>query len=109
MKARKKPVLVDVVQLPELNEQITDENEWLVEVRKEIPYLKTHNVIFWSSDEYDNHRISLGNSIKYWYVVHSLEGNMKAYPGDYLVYGGNDDVWAIKKDIFEKTYEIVGG
>lgn len=110
MKARKKPVVVDVVELPELNEEITDNyyEEIYKELENSIPYLaNNHLVVLWSSDEFDNRRISLGNPIKYWYVIRTLEGDMKADPGDYLVYGGHDDIWAIKKDIFDQTYEVL--
>lgn len=107
MKARKKPVIVDVVQLPELNEYSIDHAEWLTELWEAIPYLKKHNVVLWNDDEFDSRLTTVNSPIKYGYVINSLEGKMKAAPGDYLVYGGNDDIWAIKKDIFEQTYEII--
>ena len=111
MKARKKPILVDVIQLPELNyENIKDYDEEVYDniLAKGMDYIADNRPgIFWCSNEFDNRRISMEEPITYWYTINTLEGSMKAYPGDYLVYGGNDDIRAIKKEIFEATYELV--
>ncbi len=37
-------------------------------------------------------------------VIHTLEGNMKCYPGDYIVKGVDGELYPVKKEIFEKTY-----
>lgn len=37
-------------------------------------------------------------------IVHTLEGDMKAHPGDYIVRGGDGEYYPVKKEIFEKTY-----
>lgn len=37
-------------------------------------------------------------------IVHTLEGDMKARPGDYIVKGVDGEFYPIKKEIFEKTY-----
>lgn len=42
---------------------------------------------------------------EYW--VKSLEGIMTANIGDYVVSGGHNDIWSVKKEIFEATYELV--
>lgn len=39
------------------------------------------------------------------FIVHTLEGTMVANPGDYLCMGAAGDVWPVKKEIFEATYE----
>lgn len=39
------------------------------------------------------------------FVVHTLEGVMVAQEGDYLCMGDAGDVWPVKKEIFESTYE----
>ena len=85
MKARKKPVLVDVWELPKTYKQ-----EFIKTLPKKI-------------------RGDVAAIAPRTYQISSLEGLMTAHAGDYLVYGGNNDVWAVKKEIFEKTYEIVGG
>ena len=38
-------------------------------------------------------------------IIHTLEGDMKASPGDYIITGVNGEQYPCKPDIFEKTYE----
>lgn len=40
-------------------------------------------------------------------LIPTLEGPMFASVGDYIAKGINDEFWAIKPDIMEKTYEEV--
>ena len=40
-------------------------------------------------------------------VIHTLEGDMKASIGDYIITGVNGEKYPCKPDIFEKTYEAV--
>lgn len=37
-------------------------------------------------------------------IVHTLEGDMKAHLGDYIVRGVDGEFYPVKKEIFEKTY-----
>jgi hypothetical protein len=37
----------------------------------------------------------------------TLEGNMRATPGDFIIKGVNGEFYPCKPDIFEKTYEPV--
>ncbi|MGE7365381.1 PGDYG domain-containing protein [Desemzia incerta] len=39
--------------------------------------------------------------------VKTLEGTMHANPGDYIITGPEGEKWPVKKEIFEKTYEIL--
>lgn len=39
-------------------------------------------------------------------VIHTLEGDMVASRGDYIIKGVNGEFYPCKPDIFEKTYEI---
>ena len=39
-------------------------------------------------------------------VIHTLEGDMKASIGDYIITGVNGEQYPCKPDIFEKTYEV---
>lgn len=41
------------------------------------------------------------------YSLKTLEGDMKFDVGDYIATGLDGEHWAIKKEIFEKTYELV--
>lgn len=41
-------------------------------------------------------------------VIPTLEGNMKAYAGDYIVCGVDGEFYPCRQDIFLKTYEKIG-
>ena len=38
-------------------------------------------------------------------IIHTLEGNHHASPGDYIIKGVNGEFYPCKPDIFAKTYE----
>ena len=38
-------------------------------------------------------------------IIHTLEGDMKAMPGDYIITGVNGEQYPCKPDVFKKTYE----
>lgn len=40
-------------------------------------------------------------------IIHTLEGDMKASVGDYIITGVNGEQYPCKPDIFKKTYEPV--
>jgi len=40
-------------------------------------------------------------------MIQTLEGNMKAKKGDYLVLGTANEIYPVKKEIFEKIYESI--
>ena len=40
-------------------------------------------------------------------VIHTLEGDMEASIGDYIIKGINGEFYPCKPDIFDKTYEEV--
>jgi hypothetical protein len=39
--------------------------------------------------------------------IETLEGTMRASPGDYVIRGVNGEIYPCKADIFEMTYEEV--
>lgn len=41
-------------------------------------------------------------------VIHTLEGDMHLSPGDWLIQGVQGEFYPCKPDIFEATYEPVG-
>ena len=41
--------------------------------------------------------------------IKTLEGTMRAEPGDFIIQGVKGEIYACKPDIFEATYELVGG
>ena len=40
-------------------------------------------------------------------IIHTLEGDMVAEPGDYIITGVTGEEYPCKPDIFKKTYEEV--
>ena len=40
-------------------------------------------------------------------IIHTLEGNMEATPGCYVVKGPRGEFYPVQQDIFEETYEEV--
>lgn len=40
--------------------------------------------------------------------IKTLEGTMKADPGDWIVTGVDGEQYPVKPDIFDKTYKILG-
>ena len=40
-------------------------------------------------------------------VIETLEGNMRADIGDYIIQGIHGEFYPCKPDIFEKTYELI--
>lgn len=40
-------------------------------------------------------------------LIETLEGNMKASPGDWIIKGIKGEIYPCKPDIFEATYELV--
>lgn len=87
MKFRKKPVVIEAVQLKwenwnEICEFVTEE-------------------YFGGGFNPEPHVDSLGLRIK------TLEGVMEAHEGDWIIKGVNGEFYPCKPDIFEKTYEEV--
>lgn len=39
--------------------------------------------------------------------IKTLEGNMEASIGDFIIKGVNDEYYPCKPDIFEKTYDAI--
>ena len=77
-KYRKKPVVIEAIQ-------------WIGNNLSEIDNLIGRTV--------DNKETTL--------VIHTLEGDMEASIGDYIIKGVNGEFYPCKPDIFDKTYEEV--
>lgn len=80
-KYRKKPVVIEAIQFTGTN--IRDCAEFLGKSYKE------------------------GHSESNEIVIHTLEGDMTASEGDYIIKGVNGEFYPCKPDIFQKTYEEV--
>ena len=44
---------------------------------------------------------------QYYLIIPTLEGDMKALPGDWIIKGVNGEYYPCKPDVFEKTYDVV--
>lgn len=83
MKARKKPVEVEVIQLKMVSPRSYRKckefvgEAWIESVHNRLPIIKT------------------------------LEGAMEVSDGDYIIKGVNGEFYPCKPDIFHKTYEIL--
>jgi hypothetical protein len=86
-KYRKKPVVIEAVRLVgETEDAPQDVVDWLAEESRAKQ---------WESDR------DGGIAIK------TLEGVMRADPGDYVIQGVKGELYPCKPDIFEATYEAV--
>lgn len=79
MKYRKKPVVIEAVQ-------------WTGENLKEMRYFTGKPLLF-----FDSHSRS--------FIIETLEGDMVASVGDYIIKGVQGEFYPCKPDIFEATYE----
>ena len=80
---RKKPVEIQAMQVPDITDD--EANEKLIGWLGEDAYLD-------DADEF---------------VIMTLEGEMHATDGDYIIRGVNGEFYPCKPDIFAKTYEEV--
>lgn len=80
---RKKPVVVEAMQLPPVDEDPTQE---LVDFLHSMP-------CDWEGERHGE------------IVIHTLEGTMSAGPGDWIIKGVKGEFYPCKNDIFEATYE----
>ena len=83
-KFRKKPVVIDAVEWNGANHLITE------------TFMKGSGAVM------SYKRKQLGEII-----IPTLEGNMTASVGDWIIKGVNGEFYPCKPDIFEKTYEAV--
>ena len=82
-KYRKKPVVIDAIQFNDTAQCLAELSEFVgekikVSYKHPVPCL----------------------------VIETLEGDMKASPGDYIIKGVNGEFYPCKPDIFDKTYEL---
>jgi hypothetical protein len=81
-KYRKKPVVIEAVQIIEGNEDAI------------LAFMETTKCPF---------EIIAEHTI----VIHTLEGDMTAIPGDWIIQGVKGEFYPCKPDIFESTYDKV--
>ena len=85
MKYRKKPVIIEAMQFVEENKDIV--YSWASSIRMNVePTFRDHKPVL---------------------IIPTLEGDMVASIGDFIIKGVNGELYPCKPDIFEKTYEKV--
>ena len=82
---RKKPVVIEAIQLEDLEVYTLMSIQHLVGLGKDIFEVKGDGLI-----------------------IKTLEGDMRASIGDWIIRGVQGELYPCKPDIFEKTYELVG-
>ena len=88
MKARKKPVVVEVVRFYLSNPDSIDD-------------VKAFTGKYFA--EYQEHYASDKRN----YYIRTLEGEMKLTDGDYIIKDVDGEFYLCKPDIFENTYEVI--
>lgn len=83
MKYKKKPVVIDAVKWD--GNKVSEVTDWISEALDKCVIIR------------------YGNEVH----IRTLEGVMKASPGDYIIKGVNGELYPCKPEIFEKTYEAV--
>lgn len=94
----KKPVVIEAVQLIDAEYSIIECSEFIEGIELK-DFFKKHKKEC-SDFIYDTERFG-------GLMIHTLEGDMRASFGDYIIKGVNGEHYACKPDIFEKTYEKV--
>lgn len=84
---RKKPVVIEAVEV--LITNLSDAARWCDGKRMEEAKASDHA------------------DVARWIVIPTLEGNMKAQMGDYIIKGVQGEFYPCKPDIFKATYEEV--
>lgn len=83
MKYRKKPVVIEAIQI--------EKKDLFGEMEKIVNFVGEDNLDF----DYDTSEV----------FISTLEGNMKLSPDDYIIKGVQGEFYPCKPDIFEATYE----
>jgi len=97
MKYRKKPVVIEAIEF--LNNECSIKSILLFMGQKvELNCDRAHEAF----SDYCN------NIVKDGLVISTLEGNLRASLGDYIIKGVSGEFYPCKPDIFKKTYEKVG-
>ena len=85
LKYRKKPVIIEALQIQKIISE-----EMMIEINNFCP--KACLCVF-------NENV--------YFIINTLEGQMKAELGDWIIKGIEGEFYPCKPDIFKKTYEIV--
>ena len=100
-KYRKKPVTIEAIQWDGKN--TTDVSAFIYGQTQE-ELIKDINSSYISSEKWDDYCYSVERN---GLPIKTLEGEMRASIGDYIIKGVNGEFYPCKPDIFAKTYEEV--
>jgi hypothetical protein len=90
MKFRKKPVVIEAIQF---TEKIANNDNLIIELAD-----WCGGGVNWAVDN---------NKLRRTIIISTLEGEMKAVLGDWIIMGVSGEFYPCKPDIFEDTYEEV--
>lgn len=98
MKYRKKPVVIEAVQITSAD---FNGDSW-----DDLPFTDLPN---WLQEAITTGTVkAVGDDRDYaLWGIHTLEGVMRAEPGDWIIRGVKDELYPCKDDIFRATYEEV--
>lgn len=99
-KFRKKPVVIEAVELKELT---------IANIQEVIEFLAKEPLTFDNSSAKQQKFYDYCEEVKEVgsMLISTLEGDMKASVGDFIIKGVNGEFYPCKPDIFAKTYEKV--
>lgn len=97
IKARKKPVVIEAVQLKENDESIKECLMFCEIIDDEQIKIYSQTLKWFINYTYKNKGIDIS----------TLEGKHHVSFGDYIIKGVKGELYPCKPDIFEKTYELV--
>lgn len=105
MKYRKKPVVIEAFKWTGDNNQVEDP-KWIVEAMENGAV--SFKRLYYSDKGEISGAVKI-NTVKseVFMVIKTLEGEMNAQPGDYIIQGVQGEIYPCKPDIFEATYEAV--
>lgn len=104
MKYRKKPVVVEAFQITEKIYNFFKEN---YKDCKEIWLKADFEYPVWLVNKKFNLFSSYSNVLGYELNINTLEGPQRVLPGDWIIKGIAGELYPVKPDIFEQTYEEV--
>lgn len=93
MKFRKKPVVVEAIQFDGSKKSASVICRWA-------------NPLSPGAEPWIDY-VERGTGLAEDFLVHTLEGEMRVYPGDWVIKGIKGECYPCKPDIFEATYEPV--
>lgn len=96
-KYRKCPVVIEAIQFDDqfiVNLQTSQLPDWIITAYEQESLL----LVGTASD---------ANDFRYELLIRTLEGNMRAVFGDFIIKGVQGEIYPCKPDIFEATYELI--